>query len=172
MEKSIAVILAGSSVFTLAAAAASTLTVNGVSDPKAGTDAAVTCTVGDVTVTPVHDGTKLNALTVTTSADGSADAGCAGFTIYTKVRVTGTSAPASGFLFLDNLTANVDRTGGTTLDLGTGGGGKVFSAFASGTPATKVAAPNLTDITLGTVSVVVAASAPTGDSTTPVGWGV
>lgn len=171
MKKSIAAVLAGSSVFALAAAAASQLTVNGVSDPKAGTDAAVTCTVGDVTVTPVHDGTKLNALKVTTSADGSLDAGCAGFTVYTKVAVSGASAPASGYLFLDNLTANADYTGGTTLDLGTGAGGKVFSAFASGTPATKVAAPNLTDITLGTVSVVVAATAPTGDTTAPVGWG-
>ncbi len=170
MKKSIAVILAGSSVFTLAAAAASTLTVTGVKDVKAGSQAAVTCTVGDVTVTPVHNGTTLNSLTVTTSADGSADAGCAGFTIYTKVAVTGTSAPASGFLFLDNLTANVDRTAGTTLDLGTTTG-EVFATFASGLPATKVAAPNLTAITLGTVSVVVAATAPTGDSTTPVGWG-
>ena len=170
MKKSIAVILAGSSVFTLAAAAASTLTVTGVKDVKAGSQAAVTCTVGDVTVTPVHNGTTLNSLTVTTSANGLADAGCAGFTIYTKVAVTGTSAPASGFLFLDNLTANVDRTAGTTLALDATTG-EVFATFASGTPATTVAAPNLTAITLGTVSVVVAATAPTGDSTTPVGWG-
>ncbi len=170
MKKSIAVILAGSSVFTLAAAAASTLTVTGVKDVKAGSQAAVTCTVGDVTVTPVHNGTTLNSLTVTTSANGLADAGCAGFTIYTKVAVTGASAPISGFLFLANLTANVDRTAGTTLALDATTG-EVFATFASGTPATKVAAPNLTAITLGTVSVVVAATAPTGDSTTPVGWG-
>ncbi|MEI7990923.1 MAG: hypothetical protein WCH93_00670 [Actinomycetota bacterium] len=170
MKKSIAVVLAGSSVFAFAAAAASTLTVTGVKDPKAGSQAAVTCDVGTVTVTPVHDGTKLNALTVTTGTVGSA--GCAGFTIYTKVAVTGTSAPTSGFLFINNLTANVDRTAGTTLALDATTG-LVFATFASGTPATKVAAPNLTDITLGTVSVVVAATAPTGDSEAgpATGWG-
>ena len=171
MKKSIAAVLAGSSVFALAAAAASQLTVNGVSDPKAGSDAAVTCDVGTVTVTPVHDGTKLNSLTLTTSNDGSADAGCANYKIYAKVAVTGTGSPAAHFYFLDNLTADADYTGGTTLDFGTGAGGKVFTTFAAGEPGDKVAAPNLADITLGTVSVVVAASAPTGDTTTPAGWG-
>jgi hypothetical protein len=171
MKKSIAAVLAGSSVFALAAAAASQLTVNGVSDPKAGSAVAVTCDVGDVSVTPVHDGTKLNALKLTTTKDGSADAGCAGYTIYAKVAVTGTGSPGSHYYFLDSLTANADYTGGTTADFGTGAGGKVFTTFAAGAPGTKVAAPNLADVTLGTVSVVVAASAPTGDTTTPVGWG-
>lgn len=171
MKKSIAAVLAGSSVFALAAAAASQLTVNGVSDPKAGTHTAVTCDVGTVTVTPVHDGTKLNSLTLTTSTDGSQDAGCTSYKIYAKIAVTGTDAPTSGFLFLDSLSAHTDYTAGTALDFGTGAGGKVFSTFAAGAPGTKIVAPDLANITLGTVSVVVAATAPTGDTTTPAGWG-
>ena len=88
MRKSILAIAAAGSVFALTAAAASTLSVTGVFDPKAGTGTMTTCDPGETAVATDNDGVKITGFTVTTSEDLSGDTDCTGAYMWVKVPKT------------------------------------------------------------------------------------
>ena len=175
MRRSVLAVIAMLSLFTLAAAAASQLSVNGASNPRAGTAASTTCDVGSIDLATNNDGTDVTSFTLTTSNDTSGVAECANFDIYLKVAATGADAPASGSFFLEAVPAQADYTGGYTFEISGSApvGHAVFADYPTATQVTT--APAITDLTVGTTSVVVAASAPSGASdANPAarsGWG-
>lgn len=175
MRRSILAIITMLSLFTLAAAAASQLSVNGATNPRAGTAASTSCDIGAVDLATNNDGADATSFTLTTANDTSGTAECANFDIYLKVAVSGADAPATGSFFLEAIPAQGDYTGGYTFEFSAGAaaGHAVFSDYP--TTAAVTAAPAITDLTIGTTSVVVAASAPSGASSADpalrTGWG-
>lgn len=175
MRRSVLAIIAMLSLFTLAAAAASQLSVNGASNPRAGTASSTTCDIGAVDLATNNDGTDVTSFTLTTANDTSGNAECANFDIYLKVAVSGSDAPATGSYFLEAVPAQADYTGGYTFEFSAGApaGHAIFGDYPTSTAVT--VAPAITDLTVGTTSVVVAASAPSGASSADpalrTGWG-
>lgn len=97
MRKSVLALTAAGGVFALTAAAASTLTVNGPFNPRAGADAR-TCDLGALTVTTQDDGTKITGFTVAaaTASDATGQE-CTGSTVYVAINDTAAAALPSGW---------------------------------------------------------------------------